>query len=68
MTIASSLKSCIASLKGAEASFSKLAAITSCTDATRAFHECMLETREIVDDLQKRLAFLEREEPQYKGN
>ncbi len=67
MTIASDVKSCIASLNGAKNNFSQLALKAVDEKAQKEFHECMMETEEIINDLQKRLVILEREEPQYKN-
>ncbi|MDQ0215512.1 hypothetical protein J2S13_001930 [Oikeobacillus pervagus] len=67
MTVASNVKTTLASLKSAQANFSKLALNTIEEDAKRIFHESMMETSLIIQDLEKRLAELEREEPQYKG-
>ncbi|WP_129726618.1 DUF1657 domain-containing protein [Ectobacillus funiculus] len=67
MTIVSSVKSCLASLKGAQASLSTFAQNAADEEAKRVFHECMLEMDDVILDLQKRVGVLEREEPQYKG-
>ncbi|MGG3450611.1 MULTISPECIES: DUF1657 domain-containing protein [Bacillaceae] len=67
MTVASSVKQCLASLKGAEASLSSLTSRTQDDESRRTLHEAMMEVNEIVTDLKKRIGELEREEPQYKG-
>ncbi|KQL53859.1 NADH dehydrogenase [Heyndrickxia shackletonii] len=67
MTVASDVKNCIASLQGAKNNFSHLALVSRDDEAKRIFHECMMETEEIIQDLQSRVYSLEREEPQYKG-
>jgi hypothetical protein len=67
MTIASDVKTCIASLKGAQQNFIRFALMSRDGTAQKVFHECMMETDEIINELQQRLAILEREEPQYKG-
>jgi len=67
MTIASDVKNCIASLNGAKNNFSRLALLSRDDEAKRIFHECMMETDEIIQELQNRVYTLEREEPQYKG-
>jgi hypothetical protein len=67
MTVVSSVKSCLASLKGAQASLSTFAQNTADEKARQIFHECMLEMDDIIIDIQKRVGVLEREEPQYKG-
>lgn len=68
MTTYSNVKSCMASLKGAQASFKQMAIKAQHEEASRVFHECMMETEEIVLQLQQRILFLEREEPQYQGD
>ncbi|WP_408011174.1 DUF1657 domain-containing protein [Pseudalkalibacillus sp. A8] len=67
MTVASNVKQCLASLKGAKETLSNLALKSSDEQAKRTFHESMLEVEEIISDLQKRIGHLEFEEPQYKG-
>ena len=67
MTIASDVKQCLASLKGAEANLSGLALRTLEEESKRTLHEAMLLVHDTVEDLQKRVGFLEREESQYKG-
>lgn len=67
MTIASDVKTCIASLKGAKENLSLFANKSTEDQAQRIFHECMLEMEDIIVDMQQRLAIMEREEPQYKG-
>lgn len=68
MTTYSNVKTSLASLKSAQASFSKLAQLTTNVEASQIFHESMLETEAIISDLQQRIAFMEREEPQYGDN
>ncbi|MEC2056370.1 DUF1657 domain-containing protein [Peribacillus psychrosaccharolyticus] len=67
MTIASDVKQCLASLKGAEANLSAIALRTVEEESKRTLHEAMLLVHETVEDLQKRVGILEREESQYKG-
>jgi hypothetical protein len=67
MTIASDVKTCITSLKGVQQNFSRFALMSRDEKAQRVFHECMMETEEIISELQQRLTVLEREEPQYKN-
>lgn len=67
MTIASDVKQCLASLKGAEANLSSIALRTVEEESKRTLHEAMLLVHETVEDLQKRVGLLEREESQYKG-
>ncbi|ENQ3078424.1 DUF1657 domain-containing protein [Bacillus multifaciens] len=67
MTVVASVKTCLASLKGAQASLSALSQNSADQEAKRVFHECMLEMDSIIADVQGRVSTLEREEPQYKG-
>ncbi|MDM5157214.1 DUF1657 domain-containing protein [Bacillus sp. DX1.1] len=67
MTVVASVKTCLASLKGAQASLSTLSQNTADEEAKRVFHECMIEMDSVITDLKKRISTLEREEPQYKG-
>ncbi|PHC20640.1 hypothetical protein COE95_30965, partial [Bacillus toyonensis] len=43
MTVVASVKTCLASLKGAQASLSTLSQDAADEEAKRVFHECMLE-------------------------
>ncbi|MGE8206435.1 DUF1657 domain-containing protein [Heyndrickxia sp. NPDC080065] len=67
MTIASDVKTCIASLNGAKNNLSRFALMSMDNEAKRIFHECMLETEDIISELNQRLTVIEREEPQYKS-
>ncbi|ENQ3105910.1 MULTISPECIES: DUF1657 domain-containing protein [Bacillus] len=67
MTVVASVKTCLASLKGAQASLSALSQNSADQETKRVFHECMLEMDSIIADIQGRVSTLEREEPQYKG-
>ncbi|WP_242216701.1 DUF1657 domain-containing protein [Bacillus cereus group sp. BfR-BA-01380] len=67
MTVVASVKTCLASLKGAQASLSALSQNSADQEAKRVFHECMLEIDSVIADVQGRVSALEREEPQYKG-
>ncbi|PEA83547.1 hypothetical protein COL60_12865 [Bacillus pseudomycoides] len=67
MTVVASVKTCLASLKGAQASLSTLSQDSADEEAKRVFHECMLEMDSVIADLKNRISMLEREEPQYKG-
>ncbi|MDJ1474882.1 DUF1657 domain-containing protein [Bacillus sp. LS15-K4] len=67
MTVIASVKTCLASVRGAQASLSSLSLNSQDSESKRVFHECMLEMDSIIADLQNRVSLLEREEPQYKG-
>jgi hypothetical protein len=67
MTIASSVKQCLATMKGIEAQLSSLALNSLESDAKEVFHESMLTISSVKKDLQTRVLELERLEPQYKS-
>ncbi|CDN38737.1 DUF1657 domain-containing protein [Bacillus thuringiensis] len=67
MTVIASVKTCLASVRGAQASLSFLSLNSQDEESKRVFHECMLEMDSVIADLKDRISVLEREEPQYKG-
>ncbi|MDA1666113.1 DUF1657 domain-containing protein [Bacillus cereus] len=67
MTVIASVKTCLASVRGAQASLSSLSLNSQDDESKRVFHECMLEMDSVIADLKDRISVLEREEPQYKG-
>ncbi|MBJ7947886.1 DUF1657 domain-containing protein [Bacillus cereus group sp. N24] len=67
MTVIASVKTCLASLRGAQASLSSLSLNSQDEESKRVFHECMLEMDSVIADVKDRVSILEREEPQYKG-
>ncbi|AFU15804.1 MULTISPECIES: DUF1657 domain-containing protein [Bacillus] len=67
MTVIASVKTCLASLRGAQASLSSLSLNSQDEESKRVFHECMLEMDSVIADVKDRVSVLEREEPQYKG-
>lgn len=68
MTVISNVKQTIATIKGIEAQLSALALQAQEDAAQKAFHEMMLVTEEIKNDLQQRKVRIELEEPQYKAD
>ncbi|QDZ76160.1 DUF1657 domain-containing protein [Bacillus cereus] len=66
MTVIASVKTCLASVRGAQASLSSLSLNSQDEESKRVFHECMLEMDSVIADLKDRISVLEREEPQYK--
>lgn len=68
MTVISSVKQSIATLKSIEAQLSELAILSQEEDAQRTFHDMMLEIEEIRQDLHERQVEIEFEEPQYKNS
>ncbi|MFT4414219.1 DUF1657 domain-containing protein [Fredinandcohnia humi] len=67
MTVASQVKQSLASLKSIHASLQGLALKSIDEKSQRTFHETMLVTEEIIEDLKMRIGKLEKEEPQYEG-
>jgi hypothetical protein len=67
MTIAASVKQCLANMKGIEAQLSSLALNTNDKGAQEVFHTAMETIATVKKDLQTRVLELERLEPQYEG-
>jgi hypothetical protein len=67
MTVASEVKTCLASLKSAQASLEQFALNTQNQDAKTLFENASVSTQQIVDSVSTRVSQLENEEPQYKG-
>jgi hypothetical protein len=67
MTVASEVKTCLASLKSAQASLEQFALNTQNQDAKTLFENASISTQQIVDQVSTRVSQLENEEPQYKG-
>jgi hypothetical protein len=67
MTVASEVKTCLASLKSAQASLEQFALNTQNQDAKTLFENASVSTQQIVDSVSTRVGQLENEEPQYKG-
>ena len=67
MTVASQVKTCVASLKGAQASLEQFALGTQNQEAKDLFTNAAQQTEQIVQQVESRVQQLENEEPQYKG-
>jgi hypothetical protein len=67
MTVASQVKTCLASLKGAQASLEQFALETQNQEAKTTFTSAAEQTQQIVQEVETRVQQLENEEPQYKG-
>ncbi|MFF2907879.1 DUF1657 domain-containing protein [Paenibacillus sp. NPDC057934] len=67
MTVASQVKTCLSSLKGAQASLEQFALATQNQDAKTLFTDAAAQTQQIVQQVESRVQDLEKEEPQYKG-
>ncbi|WP_342549593.1 DUF1657 domain-containing protein [Paenibacillus sp. FSL P2-0089] len=67
MTVASQVKTCVASLKSAQASLEQFAMETQNEDAKTLFTNAAEQTQQIVQQVEGRVTQLEKEEPQYRG-
>lgn len=67
MTAISKVKETLAVLKGVEASLETYSLQESDKEAKEIYREAYKEIHEIKCDLEKRIGFMEYEEPQYKG-
>lgn len=67
MTVASQVKTTVASLKSAQASLEQFAISTQNQQAKQLFTDAASKTQQIVDQVEQRVQQLEQEEPQYKG-
>lgn len=67
MTVASQVKTCVASLKSAQASLEQFALSTQNQDAKNLFTSAAQQTQQILSQVESRVQQLEQEEPQYKG-
>ncbi len=67
MTVAVQVKTCLASLKSAQASLEQFALNTQNQEAKTMFENASKATQQIVDQVSIRIGQLENEEPQYKG-
>jgi hypothetical protein len=67
MTVATEVKTCLASLKSAQASLEQFALNTQNQEAKSMFENASKSTQTIVDSVNTRIGQMENEEPQYKG-
>jgi hypothetical protein len=67
VTVASQVKTCVASLKSAQASLEQFAIGTQNQEAKTLFTNAAQQTQQILDQVEPRIQQLETEEPQYKG-
>ncbi len=67
MTVASQVKTCVASLKSAQASLEQFALNTQNQEAKQLFTDAASQTAQILQQVESRVQQLEQEEPQYKG-
>ncbi|MBU5672994.1 DUF1657 domain-containing protein [Paenibacillus brevis] len=67
MTVASQVKTTLASLKSAQASLEQFALGTQNQEAKTLFTNAAEQAQQIVTQVESRVQQLENEEPQYKG-
>jgi hypothetical protein len=67
MTVASNVKTTLASLKSAQASLETFAISTQNQEAKQIFEQAAQTTQSVVTQISDRVQQLENEEPQYKG-
>lgn len=67
MTVASQVKTCLASLKSAQASLEQFALETQNQEAKSTFENAAKTTQQVIDQIGARVQDIEQEEPQYKG-
>jgi len=67
MTVASNVKTTLASLKSAQASLETFALSTQNQEAKQLFEQAAKTTQSVVEQISGRIQQLENEEPQYKG-
>lgn len=67
MTVASQVKTCLSSLKSAQASLEQFALETQNQEAKTLFTKAASQTQQIVQQVEGRVSELEKEEPQYRG-
>lgn len=68
MTAISKVKETLATLKGVEATLEMYSLQERNKEAKVVYNEASKEIQKIKTDLEKRIGFMEFEEPQYKGN
>lgn len=68
MTVASQVKQTLAGLNGIQGTLRVYFAQAQDTETKNVYDEALEVTKEIINDLEKRVQVLEFQEPQYKGN
>jgi len=67
LTISSDVKTCLASLKSAQASLEQFALGTQNQEAKNLFENASKTTQQVVQQIEGRVQQIEQQEPQYKG-
>ncbi|MFB4166306.1 DUF1657 domain-containing protein [Alteribacillus sp. JSM 102045] len=65
MTVSSDLKTTVANLKSAQASFESFALATENEQAKQMYQNAAQQTQQLVDSVSPRVQQIEQEEPQY---
>lgn len=68
MTVGSKVKQTLVSLKSTQSTLRIYSIQTQDRKSKLAYKEALKATDEVVQDLERRLRFMEFQEPQYKGN
>ncbi|SUY45457.1 Protein of uncharacterised function (DUF1657) [Clostridium putrefaciens] len=68
MTVASKLNQTLASLKGIKSTLKIYSIQEQKKESKDTYEKSLLETNDIIEDLENRIKVLELEEPQYKSN
>lgn len=68
MTVASQVKQTLAGLNGIQGTLRAYFTQAQDTETKKVYDEALEVTKDIINDLEKRVQVLEFEEPQYKGN
>ena len=66
MTVISDVKTTLAGLKSAQASFETFALSTDNQQAKQLYQDAAKQTQSIIDSVEPRVQEIEQEEPQYK--
>lgn len=66
MTVVNDIKTVLAGLKGAQASFETFALSTDNQQAKALYQDAAIKTQAIVDSVEPRLLEIQQEEPQYR--
>ncbi|MFA5536446.1 MAG: DUF1657 domain-containing protein [Bacillota bacterium] len=67
MTISTNVKTCLASLKSAQASLEQFALGTQNQETKNLFENAAKSTQKVVEQIETRVQQIELEEPQYRG-
>ena len=65
MTVGTQVKTALASLKSAQASFETFALATENKNAKQLYQQAAQQTQQILDSLEPRMQEIQSEEPQY---